>query len=104
MRYCDLGKIMGLGNEDMPTIDCDRVSSHDQSARTARSVPRKGWRHEVTPDLGSPLNYYKKGLNRLLELIRHKRMRRLLLAHKDRLPRFDSELVFAPCKIQNIAE
>jgi hypothetical protein len=27
VRYCDLGKIMGLGDEDMPTIG---VSSHDQ--------------------------------------------------------------------------
>ena len=30
VRYCDLGKIMGLGNEDMPTIGYARVSSHDQ--------------------------------------------------------------------------
>jgi predicted site-specific integrase-resolvase len=30
VRYCDLGKIMGLGDEDMPTIGYARVSSHDQ--------------------------------------------------------------------------
>jgi hypothetical protein len=48
------------------------------------------------------LNYRKKGLNRLLELILHKRMRRLVLTHKDRLLRFGSELIFAICEIQNI--
>jgi predicted site-specific integrase-resolvase len=35
----------------------------------------KGWRHEVITDLGSGLNYRKKGLNRFLELILHKRIR-----------------------------
>jgi putative resolvase len=30
VRYYDIGKIMGLGNEDMPAIGYARVSSHDQ--------------------------------------------------------------------------
>ena len=30
MRYYDMGKILGLGSEDMPTIGYARVSSHDQ--------------------------------------------------------------------------
>jgi predicted site-specific integrase-resolvase len=29
-RYYDVGKLMGLGNEDMPRIGYARVSSHDQ--------------------------------------------------------------------------
>ena len=29
-RYYDVGKILGLGNEDLPTIGYARVSSHDQ--------------------------------------------------------------------------
>jgi hypothetical protein len=62
----------------------------------------KGLRHEVISDLGCGLNYKKKGMNRLLELILHKRIRRLVLTHKDRLLRFGSELIFALCEIQNI--
>ena len=62
----------------------------------------KGWWHEVFADLGSGLNYRKKGLNRLLELILHKRSRRLVLTHQHRLLRFGSELIFALCEIQNI--
>jgi predicted site-specific integrase-resolvase len=30
VRYYDMGKILELGSEDMPTIGCARVSSHDQ--------------------------------------------------------------------------
>jgi predicted site-specific integrase-resolvase len=37
----------------------------------------------VIADLGSGLNYRKKGLNRLLELILHKRMPRLVLTARD---------------------
>jgi len=37
-----------------------------------------------------------------LELILFKRIRRLVLTHKDRLLRFGSELIFALCEIQNI--
>ena len=30
VRYYDMGKILGLGSEDMPIIGYVRVSSHDQ--------------------------------------------------------------------------
>src|SRR5215475_6890727 len=109
VRYYDIAKIMGLGTEDMPTIAYARVSSHDQKADLVRQqelleafCAAKGWRHEVIADLGSGLNYRKKGLNRLLELILHKRIQRLVLTHKDRLLRFGSELIFALCEMQNI--
>lgn len=109
VRYYDVGKIMGLGNDDVPTVGYARVSSRNQKDDLVRqqelleaSCAAKGWRHEVVADLGSGLNYRKKGPNRLLELVLHKRMRRLVLTHKDRLRRFGSELVFARCEIQDL--
>ena len=39
-RYYDVGKIMGLGNEDMPTIGYARVSSHDQKADLVRQLDK----------------------------------------------------------------
>lgn len=109
VRYYDVGKIMGLGNEDMPTIGYARVSSHDQKNDLVRQselleafCAAKGWRHEVISDLGSGLNYRRKALHQLLEMILRKRIRRLVLTHKDRLLRFGSELIFALCEIQNI--
>ena len=62
----------------------------------------KGWRHEIIADLGSGLNYKKKDLQRLLELILFERIHPLVLTRKDRLLRFGSELIFALCEIQNI--
>ena len=77
-----MGKILGLGSEDMPTIGYARVSSHDQKNDLVRQqelleafCAAKGWRHEITADLSSGLNYKKKGLQRLLELILFKRIR-----------------------------
>src|SRR5580700_2461558 len=109
VRYYDVGKIFGLGNEDMRTIGYARVSSHDQKSDLVRQCElleafcaAKGWRHEVISDLGSGLSYRTKGLHQLLEMILHKRIRRLVLTHKDRLLRFGSELIFALCEIQNI--
>jgi len=48
------------------------------------------------------MNYKKKGLNQLLEMILKRQMNRLVITHKDRLLRFGSELVFALCELQEI--
>ena len=61
-----------------------------------------GWNHEVIQDLGSGMNYYKKGLKRLLDLILERKIRRLVLTHKDRLLRFGAELIFALCQARQI--
>lgn len=48
------------------------------------------------------MNYRKKGLQKLLEMILHKKMKRLVLTTKDRLLRFGSELVFSLWELQGI--
>ena len=62
----------------------------------------KGWRTQVIRDLGSGMNYRKKGLQSLLELILNRRTERLVVTHKDRLLRFGAELVFSLCELQGI--
>ncbi|PNK16504.1 IS607 family transposase, partial [Cylindrospermopsis raciborskii] len=57
-----------------------------------------GWQFETIYDLGSGLNYNKKGLQKLLKRILQGDVGRLVLTHKDRLLRFVSELVFAMCE------
>ena len=56
----------------------------------------------VIQDLGSGMNYRKKGLRQLLEMALERRMRRLALTHKDRLLRFGAELVFTLCELRGI--
>jgi len=52
----------------------------------------------VISDLGSGLNYKKKGLTKLLKLIINNQIEALYLTHKDRLLRFGSELFFNICQ------
>lgn len=108
-RYYAVSDLLALGDAEAPTICYARVSSHDQKADLDRQhemletyCAAKGWRTEVIRDLGSGMNYRKKGLQKLLEMILRRQMRRLVLTHKDRLLRFGAELVFALCEIQGI--
>ncbi len=48
------------------------------------------------------MNYYKKGLTKLLNLILENKIKRLVLTHKDRLLRFGAELVFALCEAKEV--
>lgn len=108
-RFYDAAKLLSLGDADAPTIGYARVSSHDQKADLERQkemletyCAAKGWRTDIIADLGSGMNFNKRGLRRLLEIILQRKTRRLVLTHKDRLLRFGAELVFALCELQNI--
>jgi predicted site-specific integrase-resolvase len=86
-----------------------RVSSHDQKEDLVRQAQvlemhcaAKGWNFEVITDLGSGMNYHKKGLKKLLAEIIAGRVERLVIAHKDRLLRFGAELIFAICECKNV--
>ncbi|OBU74870.1 IS607 family transposase [Cylindrospermopsis raciborskii] len=91
--------------EDRVTINYARVSSSDQKEELTRQIQvleafsgANGWQFETIYDLGSGLNYNKKGLQKLLKRILQGDVGRLVLTHKDRLLRFGSELVFAMCE------
>lgn len=86
-----------------------RVSSHDQKADLERQkrvlelyCSRQGWTFEVIADLGSGMNYHKKGLKKRLGGIMVGHFGRLVITHKDRLLRFGAELVFAICEAKNV--
>ncbi len=108
-RYYDADNLLSSGDKDVLTIGYARVPSHDQRNDLKRQAElleayctAKGWRFEIIQDLGSGMNYRKKGLNRLLEMILHKETGRLVITHKDRLLRFGAELVFTLCEHQGI--
>ena len=104
-RRYDLQELLGLKKEQLLTVAYARVSSHDQKDDLTRQIgvlelycAAKGFDYEVISDLGSGLNYKKKGLIRLIKLICSKQIDRLVLTHKDSLLRFGSELVFSLCE------
>jgi putative resolvase len=78
---------------DRKTIAYARISSHDQKADLERQkqvlelyCATQGWTFDLISDLGSGMNYHKKGLKQLLERILEGKVSRLVITHKDRLP------------------
>ena len=95
--------------DNRKTIAYARVSSHDQKADLERQkqvlelfCSKNGWTFEIVADLGSGMNYQKKGLRKLLNAILDDSVGRLVLTHKDRLLRFGAELVFAVCEAKSV--
>jgi excisionase family DNA binding protein len=98
--------LIGSKTDKSLTIAYARVSSHDQKDDLKRQeivlesyCATKGYAFELISDMGSGMNYKKKGLIRLIKLICSNQVDRLILTHKDRLLRFGSELIFSLCEI-----
>ncbi len=111
-RRYDLSKMrpLAIGAEKLSegiTLAYARVSSHDQKENLQRQekmlemfCSSHGWPFEIISDLGSGMNYQKRGLKKLLARILDGSIGRLVLTHKDRLLRFGAELVFAICEMK----
>lgn len=104
-RRYNLQELLGGHKEKSLTVAYARVSSHDQKADLERQCKvlelycaNKGYDFEIISDLGSGMNYKKKGLIRLIKLICSNQIDRLVITHKDRLLRFGSELIFSLCE------
>lgn len=108
-RRYDLTSLSGYAKKaersSHTTLIYARVSSHDQKSDLERQkkllesfCASNGWVYEIVEDLGSGLNYEKKGLKKLIRLISMKQIDRLVITHKDRLLRFGAELIFSLCE------
>jgi putative resolvase len=91
------------------TLAYARVSCYDQKEDLQRQekmlemfCASHGWPFEIISDLGSGMNYSKRGLKKLLNRILNGEISRLVLTHKDRLLRFGAELVFSLCEAKGI--
>ena len=98
-----------LKKENRKTVAYARVSSHDQKDDLERQkqvlelyCSTQGWTFDLVSDLGSGMNYHKKGLKRLLDEIITGKVGRLVITHKDRLLRFGAELVFSICEAKEV--
>lgn len=111
-RYCltriqkELLVIPEKGHEkNRKIITYARVSSSDQKLdlrrqekRLAQYCHQQNYQYDMISDLGSGINYKKKGLNKLIDLIIQGKVSQLILTHKDRLLRFGSPLLFKICQ------
>ena len=91
------------------TVAYARASSHDQKDDLERQkqvleayCTAQGWTFEIVSDLGSGMNYHKKGLRRLLGEVLSGQAGRLVVTHRDRLLRFGTELIFSICEAKEV--
>lgn len=109
-RRYDLAALMGLEQKSGLTVLYGRVSTRPQKKDLNRQVAvleayaqLHGWENTLTiTDLGSGINYRKKGLNRLIGLLIDGKVRRLVLTHKDRLLRIGSDLILSICEMRSV--
>ena len=108
-RRYDLAKLRHLAPHQAPssrtTLAYARVSTTGQKDDLTRQVAllesfcaAQLWTYEVLTDVGSGLNYRKRGLRQLINRICSGEVGRLVASHKDRLLLFGSELVFSLCE------
>jgi putative resolvase len=91
------------------TLGYIRGSSQDQKKDLERQrevlellCTSNGWPYEIISDLGSGMNYSKKGLKKLIQEILSGHVGRVVVTHKDRLLRFGAELVFSICEVKGV--
>ena len=119
-RYYSQGQLnhfLGIKGEeplDRKVIGYCRVSSNKQKYDLERQVKSmeayllsQGKPFEIITDIGSGINYKKKGLLKLIELMTQNRVDKVVVLYKDRLLRYGFELVeylasLYNCKIEII--
>ena len=85
-----------------------RVSSRKQEDDLDRQIENlktymfaKGYSFEMITDIGSSINYSKRGLTKLLERIHNGEVSKVVVLYKDRLLRFGFELLETVCKLND---
>lgn len=102
-----LNHFLGLKSEKQTNkkiIGYCRVSSHKQKDDLERQINNvktymyaKGYQFEIITDIGSGINYNKKGLNQLIDMVTNSEVEKIVVLYKDRLIRFGYELIENLC-------
>ena len=113
-RYYDpsqLSYFKGTSSVDGPklTIGYCRVSNRNQQDDLDVQVSNikaymlsKGYQFDIITDIGSGVNYSKKGLLKLIELVNNREIDRVVVLYKDRLMRFGFELIEYLCQLNAV--
>lgn len=62
----------------------------------------KGYEFDIIRDIGSGINYKKKGLKQLIDMINNHEISKIVILYKDRLIRFGYELIEYLCEINGV--
>ena len=105
----EINEIAGIEKEEQKTIVYSRVSSYDQKEDLKRQTEelkqyceKQNLETEVIEDIGSGINYKKRGLKKLIQKIVAGKVKKIVVSFRDRLLRFGSELLFQLCELLEV--
>ncbi len=100
-------QFLGIAGRKKPkriTIGYCRVSSNKQKDDLERQIENvktymiaRGYQFDIIQDIGSGINYKKKGLSQLIDKITNGEIDKVVILYKDRLIRFGYELIEKLC-------
>ena len=104
-----LKKFSAEPSKEKPVIGYCRVSTPAQKDDLATQVENvkaymyaRGYDFEIIQDVGSGINYKKKGLQLLIEKIDNQEISKVVVLYKDRLIRFGFELIEYLCILNHV--
>ena len=106
-----LKKFISKGTENVEKIAIGycRVSTPSQKDDLETQVNNlktymyaKGYKFEIITDIGSGINYNKKGLQELIKRINDKEVSKIVILYKDRLIRFGFDLIKYLCELNDV--
>ena len=102
-------KLFQSSNTESIVIGYCRVSTPSQKDDLEIQVQNvksymyaKGYKFDIIKDIGSGINYKKKGLKELINRIENNEVSKVVILYKDRLIRFGFELIEYLCEINNV--
>lgn len=111
-RYYSLDQLKDFSTADKKekiVIGYCRVSTLSQKNNLETQINNiksymyaRGYNFEIISDIGSGINYKKKGLQKLLDKINDRKVSKIVVLYKDRLVSFGFELIEYLCKINDI--
>ena len=104
-----LKQLNEVSKEEKIVIGYCRVSTPSQKDDLETQISNiktymyaKGYQFEIITDIGSGINYKKKGLQELIKKINNQEISKVVILYKDRLMRFGYELIEYLCEINDI--
>jgi len=104
-----LDKFMNHSQTEKKVVGYCRVSTPAQKDDLRTQIENvktymyaKGYQFEIIEDIGSGINYRKKGLKELLSKISNHEISKVVILYKDRLVRFGYEMIEYLCQINGV--
>lgn len=104
-----LKQFIGTTNKPKLVVGYCRVSTPSQKDDLKNQVNNvksymiaKGYQYEIIEDIGSGINYNKKGLKQLIDKINNQEVSKVVILYKDRLIRLGFELIEYLCQINGV--